>query len=671
MDKAVKAVLDTIDWDNVADIQEEVSKFVFTSKYARYREDLKRRETWEEAVERVESMHLRRFSELPSEHIEGIRGAFDYVREKKAGPSMRSMQFGGLAVEKSNARLYNCSVRHVDSIRSFAEIFYMLLNGSGVGIGLSKKYLDRMPDMIDEERRQGVIQTYVVEDTIEGWADSLEALLSAYFVNTPYSGRTVIFDYSRIRAEGEPLKTSGGKAPGYKGLKAAHQKIKHLLDALVEVKRYKRMRSIDAYDILMHTADAVLSGGVRRSATSVVFQKDDREMINAKTGDWFMENPQRARSNNSVILDRKTTTLDEFLDIYNRTKEWGEPGFVWADNAEDTLYNPCFEVSFMPITDAGVAGVQVCNLSTVNGAKVESEQDFYDAVEAATIIGTLQASYTSFPYLSKTAEDLTSEEALLGVSITGMFESPDIILDPDIQQRATRLAVDTNRKWAEILGINQAARVTVLKPEGTSSLVFGTMASGIHPAHAPYMFRRVQMNKLDNVYRHFHAYNPHLCEPSVWSANKTDDVVTFPVKVKDGAKFKGDVSALEHLEIIKSTQQNYILPGITEANKKPISHNVSSTVVVKDEEWDEVASYIYDNKEYFTAVSLLGASGDKDYAQAPNEAVSTVEDAERFKDLISNVIPVDYSWMEEEDDNTAHQNEAACVGPETCEVVAI
>lgn len=661
------SVLEEEDWSNSPDIYDELSKFIFTGKYARYLEEENRRETWEEAVARVEDMHLRKYDQLDPKYLDEIREAFDLVRDKRVGPSGRTLQFGGQAVEAVNLRSYNCAVRHIDSIRSFAEVFYLLLCGSGVGLGLTYKYLNRLPDLVDASNKTGTVVVYVVEDTIEGWADSIEALLMCYFTNTAYTGRKIVFDYSKIRPEGAPLKTSGGKAPGYRGLKAAHKKIKTLLDTIIEERGQHRMKSIDAYDILMHVADAVLSGGVRRSATSVMFDKDDEDMIMAKTGNWGEENPQRARSNNSVMLIRDKVTKEEFEKIFERTREWGEPGFVFVDN-EDVLLNPCFEIGFIPVTKDGVCGVQVCNLTTINGAKIENEEDFLEAVEAAALIGTLQASYTDFPYLSNTAEQLTEEEALLGVSMTAMMEAADVVLDPDIQRRGVQRVIEVNEKWAARIGINPASRVTAIKPEGTSTLVFGSMASGIHPAHARYMFRRVQSNKLDNVYRHFKAHNPHLCEESVWSANRTDDVVTFPIRVPDDAITKDDLDAISHLDIIRSTQQNWVMPGKRQWSKDDVSHNVSCTVIVDDHEWGEVANYLYENRAYFTAVSLIPRVADKKFPQAPNEAVTTPGDVDRFRESTHNFIPVDYSWMEESEDNTAHQLEAACAGPEGCDV---
>lgn len=648
------------------DTTKDIADYIFTSKYARYLEDKQRRETWDEAVDRVLNMHLKKFQgQLTDEQVAEIEWAFDMVRDKRVLTSMRAMQFAGPAVEAHNARMFNCAVRHIDSIRSFSEVFYLLLCGCGVGFGLTDKYLSRLPNLVSAEDKTGIVMTYVIEDSIEGWADAIEALLNCYFVNTAYSGRKIVFDFSRIRPKGAPLKTGGGKAPGHEGLKLALTQIKTLLDRIIEEEGVTRMRSIDAYDVLMHTADAVLSGGVRRSATSVVFDKNDELMLNAKVGNWFDENPQRARSNNSVLLLRNDTTEEELTAIMDRTREWGEPGFVFGDT-EDVLYNPCFEVSFIPVTDDGVCGVQFCNLTSINGAKVETQDDFYEAARAATIIGTLQASYTDFKYLSHVAKQLTDDEALLGVSITAMNDNPDVIFNEVVQRKGSEVVVETNLRWSQIIGIKQAARTTVIKPEGTSTIAVGSMASGIHPAHSKYMFRRVQANKVDNVYKHFRSLNAHATEESVYSAAKTDDVITFPIVNPDGAIFKKDLTALQHLAMIKNTQRNWVVPGTTPVNKKPVHHNVSCTVVVEEDEWPAVTEYLFKNRKYFTAVSFIAGGGGK-YAQSPMQDVQTDEEAEQFIQLMNNWIPVDYSWMVEYTDETELMAEAACAG-NACEV---
>ncbi len=641
---------------------DQIGDYVFTSKYARYLPDEKRRETWGESVSRVEQMHLRKYDFLSAEKKQEISEAFDLVRSKRVLPSMRAMQFGGAAIEAKNERMYNCCVTHIHSIRSFAEVFFLLLCGCGVGTGLSKKFLNRLPDLANASNKTGTILTYVIEDNIEGWADSVEALLSCYFINTALTGRKIVFDYSKIRPAGSPLRTGGGKAPGYEGLKAAHKKIKALLDDIIENQGVERLRSIDAYDIMMHCSDAVLSGGVRRSAMSIMFEKDDELMINAKTGDWYETHPHRARSNNSVLLIRDELEEGEFEEILERTREWGEPGFVFADHP-DTLYNPCFEIGFLPVTEDGVPGVQFCNLTSINGAAVETMDDFFAAAKASAIIGTLQAGYTDFPYLSGAATELTRGESLLGVSITGILCNPDVMMDGVAQNQAAKMVIDANKEWAHAIGIPQAARNTTMKPEGTGSWVVRCTRPGSHPSHAPKFFRRVQANKLETPYQFFKALNPDMCEESVWSANKTDDVITFPI-VDPAAEgiFKEDLDAVSHLDLVKSIQNNWVIPGTSESNTRPVNHNVSVTVIVDDEDWASVSAYVYKNRQSFSAISFLSRSGDKDYAQAPFEAVSTPEDEQRFQKMIDNFVPVDYRYMVEIDDGTAHQLEASCAG---------
>lgn len=699
--------------DKPIDFLKEMAEFTFTSKYARYNDKEKRRETWAETVSRLEKMHLKRFSWLPKEDLDEIRWAFERAKEKLVVPSMRSLQFGGKAIEAHESRIYNCSTRHIDSIRSFSESFYLLLCGCGLGIGLSNHFLSRLPDLVNEDDKTGIVVTYVVGDTIENWADSVEALLMCYFKNTAYTGRKIVFDYSRIRKKGAPLKTGGGKAPGYKGLKQAHQRIKALLDYIIEVNKQRRMKTVDAYDVLMHCADAVLSGGIRRSATSVVFQVDDEDMMNSKTffkvdkakrfvkdedtgvyhgqvivkkkvhdieidewsynhlkkeGEvsWSVIEPQRARSNNSVLLIRDKVTKEQYRSIIEKTRQFGEPGFVFGSD-EKHLFNPCFEIGMIPVTKDGVCGVQFCNLTSQNGHQIDTREKFKDATKAATIIGTLQACYTHFPYLSNAAKEITESEALLGVSITGFMDNPEILLDPALQKEMAQYAVQVNKEWAAKLHIKQAARITCVKPEGTSSLVLST-ASGIHPHHARRYFRRIQCNKLDNVYRFVKKLNPHATEESLWSATKTDEVLTFPVTVGPHAMVKSDLTAIKHLDIIKSTQQNWVLNGTSEANTKPISHNVSCTVVVKEDEWPAVIDYLYENRGFFSAVALLPATGDKQYKQAPLEAVVTEEDEKKWQDLISKWQPMDFKKLVEEDDETQLQQEVVCGSNGACEL---
>lgn len=649
--------------DKGVNMLDELANFIFTAKYARFLDDKKRRETWEEAVTRVESMHLRKYSHLGHKFLDRITWAFDFVRDKRVVPSMRSMQFGGTPVEAHNARIYNCAVRHLDSVRAFAELFYLLLCGCGVGVGVMPQYIDKLPELVEITYRGQEPYIYVIPDTIEGWADSLEVLLKSYTLGNELSGRRVIFDYSLIREKGAKLKTGGGKAPGPFPLMKAHKEITSMLEEMV-TRGQRKIRSIDGCDIMLFASDAVLSGGVRRSASCFIFDKNDDLMMNAKVGDWMKENPQRRLSNNSVLLLRDETSKEDFERIVEKTRQWGEPGFVFA-NSKDMLFNPCFEVGFEPVTEDGRTGVQFCNLTTINGARVKSEKDLMDCAEAAAVIGTLQAGYTDFPYLSKEAEELTKNESLLGVSMLAMMETPEIMLNPELQRLAAAVVVDTNAGMSKAMGIPQASRTTVIKPDGTCGLAVGTVFSGIHPAHARTFFKRVQKNKIDNVYQYFRMFNPDFCEPLGWS--ETDDVALFPITVPDGAIVKEDLSALEHLEIIKSTQENWVLPGTTSANRKDVTHNVSCTVIVKPDEWESVIEYLYNNRNYFAAVSLLSSSGDKDYQQAPNEAVKTLTDKAAFKWFSDNYVPVDYTLLQEDDDLTELLQEMACAGGQ-CEI---
>jgi ribonucleoside-diphosphate reductase alpha chain len=703
---------------NEINFTDEMANFLMRMKYSRYDKDLKRRETWEESIERDMNMHLKKYNFLPKERKDEIRWAFELVKQKKCIPSMRSVQFGGDAIFSKNERIYNCSVRHIDSLRSFAESFFLLLCGNGVGFGLSEKYLGRLPDLVTAEDKNGIVMPYIIEDTIEGWGNSVEALLSCYFRNTPFTGRKIAFDYSRIRKKGEPLKTGGGKAPGYRGLKNAHIKIKQLLDFIIEEKNQARLKVINAYDILMHCADAVLSGGIRRSACSVIFMLNEIEMIeakidfdvlrkgrfeqNEKTGKWegyvivndsvykgklrlevqlqegeykyLMEqkkiswihvHPQRARSNNSILLLREEVTKEQFKEVIDRTLQYGEPGFVFA-NDEDILLNPCFEISFRPLLDNGVCGVQFCNLTSINGSKVQTEDDFYELCKAQTIIGTLQAGYTDFPFLNTASKQLTESESLLGCSITGMMNKPDILLNEEILRKGAQVCVDTNTEWSDLIGINPAKRITCIKPEGSGNLVIADgkdiPASGIHPHHAHRYFRRVQVNKMDPIYKYFKKHNPHMCEESVWSANKTDDVVTFPIELRDeNIITKNDITALEHLEYVKMVQKNWVIPGTRDKDSN-MTHNVSVTIEVDEHEWNDVISYLFDNKEYFTAVSLLPKLGDKIFNQAPLERIVTDEDEEKLKIYKEKYRKVDYNQLIESDDNTTLQMEMTCSG---------
>ncbi len=661
-----------------------ISDYIAMSKYARYREDLGRRELWPEAAKRVFDMHRNRFAAILTNEAFGldrtlgqlIDTAEEAVRDRKALPSMRSMQFGGDAIEVNNARMYNCTFGHIDNVRKFSQALWLLLSGTGVGFSVQKQHVTRLqPFPLRANAEDLPVKHFTIPDTIEGWADAMQELVMSY-----YEGTYIEFDFSEIRAKGAVLRTSGGRAPGHQPLKKALEKIRGVLDAIPG----RKMRPIEAYDILMLAASAVISGGIRRSATIALFSADDEEMVNAKTGEWWKHNPQRQHSNNSAMLVRGDATKEEFMSLFNAIRQFGEPGFYFTENA-DYGANPCVEIGLAPslVVDATIkgklegygysepvevgdtiSGWQHCNLTTINGRMCETPEKFYELCAVAATIGTLQAAYTEMSYLGPVTRVINERESLLGVSICGILERPDVLLNPAVLRKGAETCVMTNRAVAETIGIQPAARVTCVKPEGTASLLLGT-ASGIHPHHAKRYFRRVQAARTEPVYNYFKSWNPQMTEVYGMKADTTD-VLTFPIEAPDGAILKKDIHALQFLEMVKLVQENWVVPGTAHEKYNPgLRHNVSNTVTVKENEWESVADFIWENRAYFTGVSLLGATGDKDYPQAPNEEVTTAADIVKWNNLTYE--PVDYSFMSEAADYTSLKETVACAGG-ACEI---
>ncbi|MEZ5276623.1 MAG: ATP cone domain-containing protein [Opitutaceae bacterium] len=656
--------------------------YIFVSRYARYNEKARRRETWDEAVDRVENMHLRRFGDMDDGSLEHlIREAFTAVRRREVLPSMRALQFAGPAIEAHEARIFNCSFTHINRLRAFPETLYLLLCGCGVGFSVQKIHVDQLPPLaargLDDELD---IVHHTIEDTIEGWSNALEALLRAYV-----EGHAIEFNYSQLRSRGQPLRTSGGKAPGHFPLKRALTAV----EAILRGASGRRLEPIEAYDIVMHMASAVLAGGVRRSATIALFSADDEKMMQAKTGDWFRTNPQRSASNNSAVLLRGRTSRELFTKLFESQKEFGEPGFFFSDN-EEYGANPCVEIGLHPVfqvvsraeieslkslgvdhDDSGrplrigsrLHGFQMCNLTTINGALIKTPEDFHRAARNAAIVGTLQAAYTDIPYLGPVTRLINEREALLGVSICGIMDNPKVLLDPEVLQKGANVVRSANEELAAKLGIAPAARTTCVKPEGTTSLLLGT-GSGIHFRHARRYFRRIQANRLDPVYRFFKEHNPHLCEPSAYG--KTDDVITFPVEAPPTAVERDNIGAVRFLEMVRLVQENWVIPGTSHALYSPgLYHNVSNTVTVKNDEWDQVVDFIWENRSRFTGIALLQAMGDKAYVQAPMEAVTTSADIQRWNQLEPQIVP--WASMHEATDETKVKETVACAGGQ-CEL---
>ena len=606
----------------------ELAEYTRISKYAQYNYEKKRRETWYEQIDRVNNMHRKKYAYCLDKIEDDLIFADKLMKQKIVLGAQRALQFGGDPILQKSARLYNCTASYVDRVRFFQEAFWLALCGCGVGFSVQKQHVNELPKI--SIRNKGT-KTYIIPDSIEGWADSIGILVSSYFCGRDipfpeYQGYKVVFDCSHIRPAGALIKSSGAKAPGPKGLKNALEKIELLLDKILNDSNKERVKllPIHTYDIVMYISDAVVSGGIRRAATICIFSKDDIDMITAKTGNWMEENPQRGRSNNSALLIRNETTREEFKNIMEKVKEYGEPGFVWADDT-DYLVNPCVEVGiYAKHWETGESGWQVCNLSENNMAKIKTEEEFYDACRASAIIGTLQAGYTDFPYLGKVSEEIIKKEALIGVSMTGMMDTTEIAFSPKIQRKGAEIVKKTNKEMAEKIGINPAARTTNIKPSGTASIIIGS-SSGIHPHHATRYLRRVQANILEGPLGFFRKYNPDAVEKSVWDSNNVTDVITFTCEVPNGSKTKNQMGAVELLEHVKLTQKNWVMSGRDKSLcvKSWLTHNVSNTIHVLDHEWEEVTKYIYNNKDHYTGIALVPNSGDKDYAQAPFTTVYT------------------------------------------------
>ena len=523
----------------------------------------------------------------------------------------------------------NCIASFCDRSRFFQECLWLLLCGCGTGFSVQYHHIDKLPDFAVSWKcleRSAPKKVFVAEDSIKGWADTLGVFMSSVYGggNFPeYEGCEVEFDLSKIRPEGAKVGRGRGKAPGPEPLRKALVKMKKVFTDSLEAGQ-GRFKSIDCYDIIMHASDAVISGGIRRSATICLFSPTDEEMAKAKTGNWFIDNPQRGRSNNSAVLVRDETTFEEFQTLMSFVKQYGEPGFVWVDH-RDLIVNPCVEIGFYPVcVETGESGWQACNLCEINGKYCTTPEKFYKACKAGSIIGTAQAGYTNMGYLGDVSRRILEREALLGVSITGMMDNPEVLFDPDIQAQGAKIILEENSRIAKLIGINPTARATCVKPAGTTSCVLGT-SSGIHPHHAKRYIRRTQSNYLEAPLAFFKKVNPLAVEKSVWSANGTDDVIAFCVEVPKGAKTKNDIGAIELLEYVKDTQKSWVEAGkVEERCSRPwLSHNVSNTITVKDDEWEAVTEYIYNNRQYFAGISLLSISGDKDYQQAPFTAIYT------------------------------------------------
>lgn len=608
-----------------------LSDLVAFRTYAKHLPHLTRRESLEESINRNMSMHLEKFPKLSRDIIK----AYKQVHDLKVMPSMRSLQFGGDAIVKNNARIYNCAFVHIKYERVFAEALYLLLCGTGVGFSVQRHHIGNLPVLRKPKREN----THIIHDSIEGWSDAVDALMNSYF----FGAIRPIFNFSQISPKGTYLATTGSKAPGPEPLRLALNMVEQKLQKAIG----RQLTSLECHDIMCILADCVLAGGIRRAALISLFDKNDQEMLACKHGEWWTKAPYRARSNNSAILDRNRTTYTEFMRVYDAciNSNAGEPGFLWVDDIE-TGANPCVEI--------GLQSHQFCNLTTTNMTGIKSEKDFMNRIYAATLLGTLQASYVDFPYLGAKWKEVTQSEALIGCSFTGIADAPGMTAEQ--LQKAAQLVLDVNEKYSKLIGINVAARCTAIKPEGTASCVLGS-ASGIHARHSKYYLRRIRLNKEESLAKYLKLVVPDLIEDDLFS--NRDIVVTIPQESPEGSIIRDQESANSLLDRVLFYNENWVKPGHRSGNAR---HNVSCTINYKPEEVELLSKRLWEERHVYSGISLLPFDGGN-YQQAPFEAC----DEATFHSINKLVKDIDLTKVLEMDDQTNMAEQLACAGG-VCEI---
>ena len=609
-----------------------LSDITVYSKYARYLPEKDRRETWEELVERNVQMHVNQYPQL-EDRIREV-----YVRSvipKKILPSMRSLQFGGLPIERNNSRIYNCAYLPMEHIDAFAETMFLLLGGTGVGYSVQYRHVNQLPTVVGPKPS---VRRFIIGDSIEGWADAVKMLMESYFLNR----MAVNFDFGDIREKGTELVTSGGKAPGPEPLKICLEKVRAILENAVG----RPLEPIEVHDIQCHLADAVLAGGIRRAAMISLFSKEDDEMLNCKSGDWWVDNPQRSRANNSVALLRGSVSREQFDNIWERVKASGagEPGFYWTHNL-DWGTNPCCEIALEPY--------QFCNLTEINAATIKNEQDFYQRASDAAFVGTLQAGYTDFHYLRNVWKETTERAALIGVGITGIASNN---IDEEWLGQGAERVLHQNQLTANQIGINVAERTTTVKPSGTSSLVVGS-SSGIHAYHDNYYLRRMRFGKDEDIYSYLLKKLPELCEDEFFRPD-AQGVFTVPQKATEGAAVRSE-SALELFNRVMLYNSDWVAAGHRRGDNR---NNVSCTFSLKDSDWEDLGREFWANQGLYNGVSVLPYDGGT-YKQAPFEST----DKETYDKYVAMLKEIDLTKIKEKEDNTNLAMEAACAGG-VCEI---
>lgn len=628
---------------NSSPFPSDYEQFIYTSRYAKWREEDKRRETWGETVDRL-MQYYQKHSGLEGKEYTEVAQTIYHL---EVMPSMRALMSAGPALDRCHVPAYNCAYLPVDSLRSFDESMYILMCGTGVGFSVEKKYVDKLPVVAETFNHSESI--IVVGDSKEGWARSFRQLVSLL-----YSGEIPRWDMSNVRPAGARLKTFGGRASGPKPLDDLFTFSVNLFTQAAG----RRLTSLEAHDLMCKIADIVVVGGVRRSAMISLSDVTDERMRKAKSGAWWEKDGQRRLANNSAVYENRKPDMDLFM------KEWyslyesksGERGFfsrsacenvVARSGRRETGYdwgtNPCSEIILRPY--------QFCNLSSVVVRATDTVDDLLRKTRIAAILGTIQSTFTDFKYLRKIWKDNCNEERLLGVSLNGICDNI-AIFTPEVMQKLKENVVQTNKEWAERLGIPQSAATTCVKPEGTTSQKVNC-ASGMHTRFAPYYLRTVRADNKDPLTQFLQAQGvPY--EADVMNPSNT--VFYFPQKSPDGAITRNDQDAIQALELWKLLQDHWC------------EHKPSVTVNVKEDEWMKVGSWVYENFDKMSGVSFLPYDGGS-YKQAPYQEI----DEATYNEWVQKM-PPKIDWMAlqdfEQEDNTTGSQELACVSG-VCEIISI
>ena len=626
----------------------QLSEFIYYRTYARWIEDKGRRETWIETVDRYMNFMMENLGEkLTSKEYAEVREA---ILKQEAMPSMRLLQFAGDAARKTNVCAYNCSYIAPSEIQDFGEIMYILMCGTGVGFSVESQNVQALPQIKSQAGK--MLPTYVVADTREGWSDAL-----THGIKTWFDGKDVNFDFSKLRPTGARLKTMGGRSSGPDPLRS----VLEFTRAKILKKQGRRLSNIDVHDIVCKIGEVVIAGGVRRSALISLSDLDDQDMRDAKRGQFYTSEPQRMMANNSAVYNEKPNNI-EFLDewislmksgsgergIFNRgglKKTLPERRLKLLDNDLSHLgTNPCGEIILQ--------SKQFCNLSEIVARAEDTIESLLRKIRVAAILGTYQATLTNFPYLSKEWKENCENERLLGVSITGQWDCP-AARKKEVLEKLKEETVKINKQYAKKFGVNQAACITCVKPSGTLSQMVDC-ASGMHPRHSQYYIRRVRIASSDPLFRMLKDQGiPHYPEVGQSLETANTFVLEFPVKAPEDAIYKDDISAIEQLEHWKLVKENYT------------EHNPSVTISVGEEEWVEVANWLYKNWELVGGLSFLPRDNHV-YQLAPYEAVGK----EKYDELAKRIGLLDFSKITtyENEDMTENKKELACVG-NVCELV--